>query len=68
MEEDDAIAQQRNQLKREMRKLRKAIDSINELEAGGGDRGIPLGVYDDGAGAVDESLDMDSVMEDEDEV
>ena len=68
MEEDDAIAQQRNQLKREMRKPRKATDSINELEAGGGGRGIPLGVYDGDAGATDEVMDMDSVMEDEDEV
>ncbi|KAK7931010.1 interferon-induced GTP-binding protein Mx3 [Apiospora marii] len=62
MEEDDTIAAQRTQLRREKNKLEKAIDSINQLEISGGGARRPF--YSGGALASD-TVDEDSVMGDE---
>ena len=63
MEEDDTIAVQRGQLRREMNKLTQAIDSINQLEISGGGA-TRRGFYSGGALASD-TVDVDSVMGDE---
>ncbi|KAK8115675.1 Interferon-induced GTP-binding protein Mx3 [Apiospora sp. TS-2023a] len=62
MEEDDTIAVQRTQLRREMNKLTQAIDSINQLEISGGGARRPF--YAHSARASD-MIDEDSVMGDE---
>ncbi|KAI0133799.1 dynamin family protein [Xylariales sp. AK1849] len=60
MEEDDAIAEKRRNLKHEMQKLGRASQSINDLEFGGacglgGFDGVPVGGPVDLVGVVDEA-------------
>lgn len=62
MEEDDTIAAQRTQLRREKHKLEKAIDSINQLEISGGGARRPF--YSGGA-LASSTVDEDSIMGDE---
>ncbi|KAK8040261.1 Interferon-induced GTP-binding protein Mx3 [Apiospora marii] len=62
MEEDDTIAVQRTQLRREMNKLTQAIDSINQLEISGGGARRPF--YNRRA-PISDTVDEDSVMGDE---
>ncbi|KAK8085835.1 interferon-induced GTP-binding protein Mx3 [Apiospora hydei] len=64
MEEDDMIAVQRTQLRREMNKLTQAIDSINQLEISGGGARRPF--YNGGAlGSDMADMEVDSIMGDE---
>ncbi|KAK8118225.1 dynamin family protein [Apiospora kogelbergensis] len=63
MEEDDTIAVQRGQLRREMNKLTQAIDSINQLEISGG--GATRRAFYSGGALASDTVDVDSVMGDE---
>jgi len=63
MEEDDTIAVQRCQLRREMNKLTQAIDSINQLEISGG--GAARRAFYSGGAFASDVVDVDSVMSDE---
>lgn len=62
MEEDDTIAVQRTQLRREKNKLEQAIDSINQLEISGGGARRP---FYSGRALARDIVDEDSVMGDE---
>jgi hypothetical protein len=67
MEEDQAIAGQREQLKRESEKLRKALESINALEFGSGGIGGSIDVdgllSGVGASAGASAVDLEDAMD-----